>query len=232
MPAAGDSDGRQPGHNQAANRRGDRDAGHHPHPPPSCRPVLHRYRAGTSRPDTTCLVHSECRPPLTRSRHDTSRASAGHHRLLTASPRRPAETCARQARQPGTTHPLCVSRRRVPTSRLRAAASSAVRAAADEGAPTTGTRQRGVLVTVTALMLETTALAARSQWERVTVSSFKTCEWRVARHRKWAGRHGRRMSKARLVITAVVAEGLSQGEAVGHAVSALSRLARIRAACR
>jgi hypothetical protein len=37
------------------------DIRHHPHLPPSCRLALHRYRAGNSRPDTTCLAHGECR---------------------------------------------------------------------------------------------------------------------------------------------------------------------------
>ena len=36
-------------------------------PSPSCRPALHRYRAGTSRPDTTCRPHSECHQAITRS---------------------------------------------------------------------------------------------------------------------------------------------------------------------
>jgi transposase len=50
---------------------------------------------------------------------------------------------------------------------------------------------------------------------------------------EWAGRHGRRMSKARLVITAVVTEGRSQGEvarAYGVSQGWVSRLvARYRA---
>ena len=51
---------------------------------------------------------------------------------------------------------------------------------------------------------------------------------------EWPGRHGRRMSKARLVITAVITEGLSQGEAArryGVSQGWISRLlARYRAA--